>query len=275
MREDLDKYALAPLQYVSNESGSVVLIRSRFLAFEGEIAASHYTKLALNIGRTSHLFRRSSAGQIDAAWRRNSIAVQLANDAAIGRSEASTMIGLAIDLVALGLEAESAAVETRANHVVSDTVAAHQLRSMILGAEYHARSNAFFEQSAQAIMRQLTVGRTNSSKKAVSPLGINQLARIQEFMDANLAANLSVREMAYEVGMSETWFAKRFTASTGLAPFIYLTRRRMERAKELLAAGSTVTETALEVGYENASKFAAAFKRSSGQLPSAWRRSSN
>nr|WP_321440565.1 AraC family transcriptional regulator [uncultured Hyphomonas sp.] len=274
MREDLEEYALTPIQYVSNESGSVVLIRSQFLAFEGEIAASHYTKFALNIGRTSHLFRRSGAGEVNAAWRRNSIAVQLANDAAIGRSDRSTMIGLAIDLSALGLAAKAGAIETRAGHIVSDTVAAHQIRSMFMGAEHHACSNAFFEQYALSIMRQLTANRSSSAAKAISPLGIRQLARVQAFIDADLTANLSVRDMAREAGMSETWFAKRFAASTGLAPFAYLTARRMERAKDLLKAGNTVTETALEVGYENASKFAAAFKRYSGQPPSAWKHSS-
>lgn len=73
--------------------------------------------------------------------------------------------------------------------------------------------------------------------------------------------------------MSRSAFAARFTEVLGLAPLTYLTRWRMHRAAELLAADATnISHIAGSVGYETESAFAKVFKRHFGETPGADRR---
>ena len=78
-------------------------------------------------------------------------------------------------------------------------------------------------------------------------------------------------DIAGELDRDVRSLTRAFRAATGYAPYEYLTFRRMERAKELLGTAETVMEIALQVGYSNPAKFAAAFRRFCGCSPSEWR----
>jgi hypothetical protein len=63
-----------------------------------------------------------------------------------------------------------------------------------------------------------------------------------------------------------------FAASYGQTPIRYLTRRRIERAKDLLrSANLTVTEICLAVGFASLGSFSARFSQLVGQSPTAYR----
>jgi hypothetical protein len=63
-----------------------------------------------------------------------------------------------------------------------------------------------------------------------------------DYVGDNLAADLTLVEIAREVGMSPYHFSRMFKLSTGLSPHQYVMRQRIERAKALL------TNTDLPVG---------------------------
>jgi AraC-like DNA-binding protein len=66
----------------------------------------------------------------------------------------------------------------------------------------------------------------------------------------------------------------KFTETTGMAPFAYLTHVRMLNAIELLSTTTcTLEEIAERVGYGSEAAFSAAFKREVGVAPGAYRRS--
>lgn len=72
--------------------------------------------------------------------------------------------------------------------------------------------------------------------------------------------------------MSPFHFARSFKIKTGLASHQYVVARRVERAKVLLrTTGLPVSEIAVRVGWENASKIAAQFKKLPGVTPGACR----
>ena len=79
-------------------------------------------------------------------------------------------------------------------------------------------------------------------------------------------------EAAKQSGLSERNFSRLFQKETGLSARDFVVKQKIEKAKRLLAKSKlTVTDVALEVGYNSVSKFIAAFKRLEGQLPSDYR----
>lgn len=101
-------------------------------------------------------------------------------------------------------------------------------------------------------------------------------ARVQKslaLIDTSLSS-LTLAEVARESGLSLRNFNRLFLGETGLTPRDYVILRRVERAKSLLKESRlTVTDIALEVGYQSLSKFIATFKRVTGRLPSDFRAS--
>jgi AraC-like DNA-binding protein len=84
----------------------------------------------------------------------------------------------------------------------------------------------------------------------------------------------TVAALAEEASMSRTSFAVKFTETTGMAPFAYLTHVRMLNAIELLSTTTcTLEEIAQRVGYGSEAAFSTAFKREIGVAPGAYRRS--
>lgn len=100
-----------------------------------------------------------------------------------------------------------------------------------------------------------------------------QLRKAKDRLMADLSARVGLDELARACGLSRSYFAHAFKATTGVAPHQWLTRRRIERAKELLLKSSkSVEEVALECGFVDQSHFTRAFSRIAGMTPGRWRR---
>jgi transcriptional regulator GlxA family with amidase domain len=75
-------------------------------------------------------------------------------------------------------------------------------------------------------------------------------------MDLRFAQPMDLDQMAAEAGFSKFHFARAFKAAYGETPANYLTRRRVERAKDLLrSANLTITEVCLQVGFNSLGSF--------------------
>ena len=99
-----------------------------------------------------------------------------------------------------------------------------------------------------------------------------RLRRAIELMHARTGDDLSLKELAEAVFLSEHYFAHLFKEVTGLTPHAYLANVRMERARTLLVETSlSITRIAAEVGYRSPSHFANAFRSVTGASPRAYR----
>jgi AraC-like DNA-binding protein len=99
-----------------------------------------------------------------------------------------------------------------------------------------------------------------------------QLRRARDHIDRNYREPLDLDGLAQVAGVSKYHFARSFEAAYGETPIRYLTRRRIERAQDLLrVANLTVTEVFMAVGFASIGSFSARFRRLVGESPTAYR----
>lgn len=99
------------------------------------------------------------------------------------------------------------------------------------------------------------------------------LRRARDLIDLRYAEPLDLDAMAEEAGFSRYHFARCFRDAYGETPGAYLSRRRVERAKDLLrSANLTVTEVCLLVGFNSLGSFSSRFTDLVGTSPSAYQR---
>lgn len=97
--------------------------------------------------------------------------------------------------------------------------------------------------------------------------------RARDHIDRHYAEPLELDQIAAAAGYSRFHFVRAFRAAYGETPGRYLTRRRVERAQELLRTSElTVTEICHQVGFTSLGSFSSLFNELVGTPPSGFRR---
>lgn len=90
----------------------------------------------------------------------------------------------------------------------------------------------------------------------------------------NLSEEVTLDEVAKKVGLTRTYFSALFKKMTGETFVHYRIKKRMEEARKLLAVPTlTITDIAIQVGYEDYPHFTKTFKNFVGMSPSEYRSS--
>ena len=102
-----------------------------------------------------------------------------------------------------------------------------------------------------------------------------RMRRVLDHVDAHLDDDLALGVLAGVAAFSKHHFHRQFVATFDVTVHRYVQLARMKRASYRLAFrdDASVTEIALDVGYEAADAFARAFRERIGQVPSAFRSS--
>ncbi|MFZ5826572.1 MAG: response regulator transcription factor [Bacillota bacterium] len=96
---------------------------------------------------------------------------------------------------------------------------------------------------------------------------------IEQLIAAQYGDDLTLESLARSVFLSRTYVAWLFKQVKGCSFLEYLTRYRMEKAKELLmTTDHSIYEVAEKVGYKNAAYFSRLFREHFGTMPSELRR---
>ena len=97
--------------------------------------------------------------------------------------------------------------------------------------------------------------------------------RLVDWLDARLALQVTVGEMAAFCALSETHFAHMFRASLGVAPHEWIVARRIERAAALLRSrhAPSLDAVARATGHASASHLVRRFKAVWGMTPGQYR----
>ncbi|WP_408361860.1 helix-turn-helix domain-containing protein [Paraburkholderia sp. RL18-103-BIB-C] len=127
---------------------------------------------------------------------------------------------------------------------------------------------------AAHLLQHYSRGREASGRLLAPPewLVPRRIRRVTDYIRANLAADLTIDELAGHAGLSSFHFARVFRRETGETPHQFVTRLRLEEAARLLrATDQTVLQIAIAVGFESASHFSVQFKRNYCVTPLAYR----
>jgi AraC family transcriptional regulator len=103
----------------------------------------------------------------------------------------------------------------------------------------------------------------------------NKLRAVVEYVEEHLDAGPTLERMAAVARLSAYHFARQFKTATGLPPHQYVIRRRVDRARQLLQAGTdlSLAEVAADAGFSDQSQFSHHFKRLVGATPGQFRMS--
>ncbi len=130
--------------------------------------------------------------------------------------------------------------------------------------ESMVRLLTIFGQHLSLVANQITLQQENSETPAIS--------RAKKFINEHQSEDLSLGQVAQAVNTSTFYFCKIFKKATGLNFTDYLSRLRIEKAKNLLLnPNSRVSEIAYEVGFQSLTHFNRVFKKITGQSPTKFR----
>lgn len=100
-----------------------------------------------------------------------------------------------------------------------------------------------------------------------------KLCKVRDLMRACLADELTLADLSVEADLSTWHFLRAFRDVFGETPHEFLTRIRIERAKDLLTVSSrSVTDVCLDVGFSSLGSFSTLFRRHVGMSPAEFRR---
>jgi AraC family transcriptional regulator, arabinose operon regulatory protein len=99
-----------------------------------------------------------------------------------------------------------------------------------------------------------------------------KLSRVWDTVNADLSKKWTLEELANLAGMSYISFARASKSIYGIPPMKFVTKLKVDRAKEMLLHRDYKVEAMAQLlGYENGSAFSTVFKRHTGLSPKTYR----
>ena len=121
-----------------------------------------------------------------------------------------------------------------------------------------------FAQHLSLLANQIVVQEKNAEPPVIT--------RAKEFIEQHQTEDLSLGQVAKAVNISTFYFCKMFKKVTGINFTDYVSRVRIENAKNLLLNPNLrVSEIAYEVGFQSLTHFNRVFKKVIGQSPTEYR----
>jgi AraC family transcriptional regulator len=156
-------------------------------------------------------------------------------------------------------------------HGCDDPHARHLLFALRADLEAGRPSGRLYTDTlVRALIVRLLVGYTVD---CADELAAGALTRVRDYIEANLAENPSLSDLAAVAGMSPYHFARTFACTVGTPPHRYLLGRRLERAKALLSGSNRpIIEIALDLGFDSQGHFHRIFRKYVGTTPGSYRK---
>jgi AraC family transcriptional regulator len=141
----------------------------------------------------------------------------------------------------------------------------------------NAASRVFVEAAsltlaARLLQKHCDSGACASSNPSPDRLDHIRLRRVLEYIEANVADDITLSDLAGIAGYSPFHFARKFTLAMGIPPHRYVSRVRLENAMAELTAGTLpLAQIALNAHFSSQASFTRAFHRATGTTPKEYR----
>ena len=99
-----------------------------------------------------------------------------------------------------------------------------------------------------------------------------KLKQAIDYIHDNLDQKINIYDIAELVDVSNYYFCRMFSASTGISPYQYVLRQRVSRAKDLLKNSKLpLADIAYECGFSSQSQMTQHFRKQVGVTPKVYR----
>jgi len=147
------------------------------------------------------------------------------------------------------------------------------IEELYRSAYQQAVEEAAYSQQVMAGLVNHLIGKMYSLERNIefnkNQAQVDMINRARMLIRKALESNLTIQQVAEELGVSYSNFRKLFKEYTGLSPATYQQELRLLRAKELLSTTDmTVKEIAYRLNFESPDYFSAKFKAKMGCKPS-------
>ncbi|WP_172449198.1 helix-turn-helix domain-containing protein [Bowmanella denitrificans] len=252
---------------IGYEQNSIILLRTHLPAMSGQLYAGSHLKIGvcLSAGGLVRYDNRSWH------WKRGSVLITAPHENGSFDSPDVSMLGIAIDTATFCKSCQSDKAQYL-SVVVEDEVIASVITAMWTCAEYHGDCPLFIHEGISVLLGRIAA-LSDVEHKHVHGIGLSyrQISCVTEYIKTHMDQDIKTNALADLVGMKPKQFSRALETSTGITPYKYILKNRMSEAKRYLEQGYCITQVAGLVGYNNPSKFSAAFSRIIGCSPSQWR----
>ncbi|MCQ6561494.1 helix-turn-helix domain-containing protein [Paenibacillus mendelii] len=125
------------------------------------------------------------------------------------------------------------------------------------------KANILFQELLGALFKDANHGHKQDVNQA--------LTLTMEYMEQNYRLNISRKQLAEMVGISEDYYSRAFKKQAGKSPMEYLAEIRVNQAKQsLLLSGDSFRSIAQSVGFSDEFYFSRKFKATTGRSPTSY-----
>ncbi len=152
-----------------------------------------------------------------------------------------------------------------------------KLTSFLLGiteSSYSGRAReSFIKAKIDCILIEFFLGKhayfTADSNAVLPVTEYAAILKVEAYVKQNLKKHLTIDHLSSVAGLNTTKLKHEFKKVFTTTIFKYITRLRMEKAKQLVVDKNfSIAQASYEVGYTNPQHFTVAFKKTMGYLPS-------
>ncbi len=156
----------------------------------------------------------------------------------------------------------------------------HEMTRRIIRELHEETSSGGLKMDALAVNLIATLSRHHAEVSSTrSPVALakglldrRRLNRVLEFIETNLESEISVGDLADAACFSLFHFVRAFHLAMGRPPHAYLSERRLDRAKQMLAySDTTLVNVALACRFSGQANFTKSFTRTMGVSPGRYR----
>lgn len=150
---------------------------------------------------------------------------------------------------------------------LTDSTRMHELVGELLG---YMRDDRRVNESQTSAMLYgiLMVLMQASGVSGDGAIGNSMVDQAIEYIQSHLAENLTVESIAANAGYSPSYFSHVFHKETGVSPYRFVVKSRMDCAMQLLQTTRlSVQDIAFQVGFNSVANFCYAFRKEKGISP--------